>query len=372
MSNYFPISGLAKGKAFCNRQQEREKLKYNIETSTATLVISPRRYGKTSLVHQVLRDIQIPFAHIDLYKALSEEDIVDFILTGIGQLLGKIEPKPDKLIKVAAEFFSGLQITLSAQGYGLSVKWDRKNKRPVDMVIASLEKLDAYAHRSHRQVVIYLDEFQSIYQVMRNNYSIEAAIREVAQKSLNTIYIFSGSTRHIIDGIFNDKARPFYRLCDTIYLKRIETKYYKPYINKAAKERWRHLLNEKVIDQILALTENYPYYVNKLCHLLWASTAMPTIESAKHAWYEYAYESKMSIDKQIDELSLNQKRIMIRLCQAPTAKPFSNHTAREWDMNPASIHQAIKVLIEKDHIYQREDGYYDIVDPLVKTVLYRY
>ena len=80
MQNYFIVSGIAQGKAFCNREAEREKLRYNIQTSAATLVMSPRRYGKTSLIHKVLAEMQLPFAYIDLYKALSEKDIIDVIL----------------------------------------------------------------------------------------------------------------------------------------------------------------------------------------------------------------------------------------------------------------------------------------------------
>ena len=74
----------------------------------------------------------------------------------------------------------------------------------------------------------------------------------------------------------------------------------------------------------------------------------------------------MSIDKQIDELSLNQKRIMIKLSQASNKEPFSKNTAKVWDMSAASIHQAMKSLIEKDYVYKNNDGYYDILDPLIK------
>lgn len=367
--NYFVISGLAADNSFCNRENERKKLAYNIETNAATLVISPRRYGKTSLIHQVFRDTDTLFANIDLYKALSEQDIVDFTLTGIGELLGQMEPIPEKLLKVAGQFFSGLQVGLSAKGYGFSVQWDQKNKKPIEILTSALGHLDTYAKKRNMKVAIYFDEFQSVYQVMRQSYSIEAAIREMAQQATNVVYVFSGSTRHIIDGMFNDKTRPLYRLCDIIYLKRINSEYYIPYIEKAARERWGKKIDNKMITRILELTENYPYYVNKLCHLLWSYEQPPSIESIEQSWKDYAYESKMSIDKQIDELSLNQKRIMIKLCQMVTHEPFGSQIAHKWNMNSASIHQAIKVLIEKDHVYQREDGAYDVLDPLVKAAL---
>ena len=116
-------------------------------------------------------------------------------------------------------------------------------------------------------------------------------------------------------------------------------------------------------------TENYPYYVNKLCHLLWQADAAPTVEQVEISWRQFAYESKMAIDRYIDELSLNQKRILVHLAQHPIRQPSSSKNARSWGMNGASIHQALKVLLEKDYVYQRVDGCYDILDPLVKAVL---
>ena len=58
MKNWFPL-GLAEGKAFCNRVKEREHLEYNITHSIHSLIVSPRRYGKTSLAHKVMTDIKI-------------------------------------------------------------------------------------------------------------------------------------------------------------------------------------------------------------------------------------------------------------------------------------------------------------------------
>jgi hypothetical protein len=155
--------------------------------------------------------------------------------------------------------------------------------------------------------------------------------------------------------------------------KRIQSKYYHPYIDNAAQEKWNQSLDPEVINKILDLTENYPYYVNKLCHLLWAAPSPPTAEIAEQAWIDYALESKMSINKQLDEMSLNQKRIMIHLSRGPVAEPFSQATSMAWQMNSASIRQALHALIEKDHVYQREgDGYYAILDPLVRTTLYHF
>ena len=83
MVNYFPTH-LALGRAFCNRKEEMKWLLYNIENVNPVLIRSPRRYGKTSLALNAFSKIKWPYAHIDFYKALDEEDIEKTILNGHG------------------------------------------------------------------------------------------------------------------------------------------------------------------------------------------------------------------------------------------------------------------------------------------------
>src|SRR5580658_1323635 len=107
--NYFPTY-LALGEAFCNRKEELKRISFDLKGNTPILLISPRRYGKTSLALKSFEQIKWPYAHIDLYKALSEEEIERFILQGIGELLGKIESAPKKLLHLAGDFFASLQV----------------------------------------------------------------------------------------------------------------------------------------------------------------------------------------------------------------------------------------------------------------------
>ena len=85
--DYFPTK-LAAGAAFCNREKEQEELLRCLNNVSPVLLISPRRYGKTSLAMHVLDKNNFLYVHIDFYKELSEEDIASAILNGIGRLLG--------------------------------------------------------------------------------------------------------------------------------------------------------------------------------------------------------------------------------------------------------------------------------------------
>src|SRR5689334_9795680 len=95
--NYFPL-GLAKGKAFCNRVLERKQLKNNIERNKHTIVISPRRYGKSSLVLYSIEENAFVYERVDLFVAVSAKTIEDQILKGVKNLITKVTTAPEQAV----------------------------------------------------------------------------------------------------------------------------------------------------------------------------------------------------------------------------------------------------------------------------------
>src|ERR1700676_2122256 len=93
--DYFP-SKLAKAPRFCNRIKERGLLSNNIKLGRHTVLVSPRRYGKSSLVHQVVVDLQLPCAAIDLFLAHDGKAITKRILDGISSAISHIMPLSQK------------------------------------------------------------------------------------------------------------------------------------------------------------------------------------------------------------------------------------------------------------------------------------
>ena len=77
-TNFFP-QGLATGNNFCNREEEQIHLANNIRSARPTLIISPRRYGKTSLVIFVLECLHIPFTHTTKFSLSSAAQAIKFL-----------------------------------------------------------------------------------------------------------------------------------------------------------------------------------------------------------------------------------------------------------------------------------------------------
>lgn len=365
--NYFPTY-LAFGKAFCNREQETKRLLNNIESQVPTLIMSPRRYGKTSLALNSLKKLKQAYTHIDFYKELSEEGIEKAIMNGIGGLIGKLELRPKQLLKLASDFFADMEIKVVFEKAGLSLDFTRTKKSHSGNISLALEKLQSLAQKKRQKVVLFMDEFQVVGEITKNH-SIEAAIRHMAQQPNNISYIFSGSNRRLLYEMFYDKKRPFYKLCDSIILDRISKYDYEQHLQKISLETWRKKLSDVMLNQIISITERHPYYINKLCSLIWLND-YPTENSVNNLWHEYVLENQSVTQRELELMSVNQRKLLIYLARnEATKEPYSVEFIKQLNMSSGSLSQALSTLIKRDYVYIDKEGYYQILDPLIKYVL---
>ena len=235
--DFFPL-GLAQGQAFCNRVNEREKLSSNIKLNRNTLIISPRRYGKSSLALYVLQEMDVPYVRVDLFLTMDESSMVRAILTGVNNLLNRIISKPMQAIALVKDIIKHLAERWSIGTDGVELLLTRREQSEDALAIKeALFILEQLLAKQKRKAVFFIDEFQEISST-KNSRAIEGAIRNVAEKNKHLAFVFSGSNRHILSNIFDDRARPLYMLCDKIILERIAKGDYKKFIDDIAKQRW--------------------------------------------------------------------------------------------------------------------------------------
>lgn len=234
--DYFP-SKLAKGEQFCNRIAERNSLKRNIELVRHTVLVSPRRYGKSSLVHQIATEVDLAFESIDLFLAHDDKTVIKRMLSGISSIVSQIIPNTHKAAEIVQKYFSNFKVTFNAAGFGLELSRTMSLVDPVDQIFDALRSLALLAEEKQKKVLLFIDEFQDISSA-ENAKSMQGAIRHVAQETQWIVFFFSGSSRHLLLDLFDEKNNPLYMLCDKLLLDRMESKDYHPHLQKAALSRW--------------------------------------------------------------------------------------------------------------------------------------
>lgn len=375
---------LAKDECFSNRVQERQEILNNILKCKHTILSSPRRYGKTSLIYQVIAENNLPCAEVDLFMAVDDASICKFITNAVERVIKEIIPFSTQVSNKILEIFHAFDISvkLGDKVYGLSFKsspmTQTANESYVAQIYEALKSLSELAKLEQKIVVVFLDEFQEI-TAGNSCDAIMGAIRNVAQESEYLTFIFSGSKRHLLSALFNEKRRPLYMMCTNLVLERIKVKEYKEHLNNLSVRRWGEQLDPNCIALMMRYTEAHAYYVNLLCSALWELDHIPSIDEVNSIWLSCVSHEKSRIVDELNNLTHSQKDILKGIALFPTDKPTGIEFTKMLKRPVSTINQSIKSLMEKDIIYkiehedsellQKKAGIFWVLDPMIKYMI---
>jgi AAA+ ATPase superfamily predicted ATPase len=365
ISNYFP-TGIAEGDAFVNRILERKQLEKSMISRQHTLLMAPRRYGKTSLITQVASEIDYPFCVIDLFTVYNQESVNDILIDKIGRLATDLLPPVQQAKKKLLTIFKNMnpEITLSSAGQKLTLQMPKTPNNIADLFL----KLDEAAVLFEKKAIVFMDEMQQI-GFLENGNSIEAMIRHAVERSKNISYCFSGSSRHLLKNMFGDSGRPLYRLCQMMEIERIHHSHYKPHLQKLSQARWGEIISDSVINKIIEITEDHPFYINVLCQNLWLEGSIPNLEKVDEVWNYYIKSNRSLIVDDIISLTLNQKKVLSALAQKPIKEIYSQESMMIFKLTQSSVKRVIDSLLEKDLIFINKLEEYQILDPAIRYFL---
>ena len=338
------------GKYFINRENEKKRLINNFQNGINTILISPRRYGKTSLVKEVIRDFpgdKIKFVFFDLFSIRDEES---FYAMYAKEIIKATASQNDDLLKTGKEFFSKLvpKLTFSFDPMvDLSVGFDwQEVKKTPDEIINLPEKV---ATKKNIRIVICIDEFQNISNIP-NYQDFERLLRSYWQHHTKVSYCLLGSKRHMMINIFNKKSRPFYRFGDMVILNRIDPSFWEEHIINSFNESDKAITVGQA-QRITAYMKNHPYYVQQLCYQVWLSNQREvedqTIEDAITDMLEV---NTIFYQQEIENLSTTQINLLKAITRGETKLTAVDVMNRYKIGTPNNIIKNKKILAEKDII----------------------
>lgn len=368
LTKFFPL-GVAKGASFCNRVNERKKIIQNIHAGRHMMLMSPRRYGKTSLIFFVLEETKLPYAEIDLFVAINSKMVEDQILQGVKELINKVSSKTEQVVSIIKEYIKNLQSrwVVGMNGIGIELIPDKSNDT-ITNIIETLQLLENILKKKRIKACFFIDEFQEIGKLDESQ-GLEGAIRHVAQNTEYLTFIFSGSNRHILANMFHDRSRPLYKLCDTFEIERIQESHYIPFFKKMSLLQWNISLSENIIKEILNQTELHPYYINAFCSILWMDTNPPEQSKIAEKWHEYVVQEKSKTAKELANLNISQKKILISIAKGNVTDISGKISLQKLNLSSATVNKSLKLLQNNDYIGKNENGNYYIIDPLIKSSL---
>lgn len=365
MATPFP-TGLALGETFINRTKERKYLSQRVSNTQHTVLMAPRRYGKTSLVVKVSEEMALPYRMVDLFPTASEEEVRNLIADKVGELIFELSNNVEKTKKIIFKVFKAMnpEVVLGALGLKLQITF---TKNPADDITKLLLNLDEVASQVKEKAVLFIDEFQQISE-LKEFHKLEASIRHAVERSNNITYIFSGSNKHLLSKMFGDDSRPLYKLCHIMELDRITATHYDPYLKEKSQERWGEILSSEMREKIYELTDCHPFYVNMLCQLLWEEE-YPSLDTIEDIWSGYINTQRHFIGPTISNLSMNQRKMLKALAASHKDEALSIAFLAPMKLSASSAQQALEYLQKKGIIQKELDGSYSVLDPAIKYYL---
>lgn len=368
MQDIYFTTKVATPKSFCDREQESRTLSSNIKKNQHTVVVAPRRYGKTSLIMHTLETMKIPFACIDLFCVVYEEDVCQKTAKAISSLVKSMASFSERTVKLLEQSFKSATIAFKAGQIDIRVDFGKSTASAIEQLDDLLNGLETFAAKHKQPVILFLDEFQDVLKVDESN-KIQATIRSVAQHAKYVNFIFSGSSRMMLNKIFDAKNQPLYMLCSKILLDRIPETYFQTHIAQAAKRHWKSEFDNKLIDNILALTEAHTFYVNLLCDKLWELDSLPTLLNIQQCWDQALLENRGKVIADLEPLNTNRLKVLTTIAllngvNEPNSKLFLDHVK----LPLSSTQNAIRFLLNHDYLFEK-DEVLRLVDPLMKKFI---
>lgn len=369
MRNPFVYGEEVSGKNFCNRDREIKELLRDIENGQNVMIYSQRRFGKTSLIKEVLARAKrrgFVTIYVDLYPALTNADFVEIYARSISNTItGRVE----KVFKGLTEILKRLtpRITVDNQGKA-QVEFEINRQADITPYLDDvLKAVKRYSDKKGKQAVVVFDEFQQV--GFFGDDKVEKQIRSEIGSHRNVSYIFMGSKKHLIYDMFGNPNRPLYKSTKHFPLAKIEEGELVKFIKTKFKNTNKKLPTS-LARTIVSISECHPYYTQFLGHVLWELTFVRkeiTEQNISESLKLLLKRESAAYHNILDMLTARQKQVLLALAQrVKHERIFSTAFLVKNNLGSvSSVQRALSSLIEKDLI-DKEKEEYSFIDVFLK------
>lgn len=372
MGNKPFIFGVAtSGDNFTDRKKETERLLLNFQYGVNTVLISPRRWGKTSLVKKVCGLAQsdnLKVVYIDIFSCRSDREFYDMFATAV---IKETSSKFDEWVETAKLFLSRItpKISISPDpttDFSISLEMNPKSEN-IDDILQLPEKI---AQKKNCKIVICIDEFQQIAE-FSDSKTFQKRLRTIWQLQKDVSYCLFGSKKHLMNELFEKKSYPFYKFGDAIYLQKIGTADWVEYICNRFEKTGKHI-SEELAERICKIVDNHSSYVQQLSWLVWVHTDETATENNfKEAYQDLIDQNTPLFEKQTESLTTYQMNFLRAIVGGVESEFTKQEVLTEYQLGSSANVSIVKRALEKKELIEIEKRKISIPDPILKEWLRR-
>jgi hypothetical protein len=375
MANPFVYGEVVPADAFVDRVTELDRLSSDLLAGQKVFLISPRRYGKSSLVRQALRAVERSGALTVDVTVSSYSSYVGF-LEGYARALLAVEARLDRATAWLKDMIGAvrpeIRIEPDAAGKGKGrlaptfpgVRSERDVSRLAQEVFSLPGRI---AEARGRRLAVALDEFQAIGSF--NGGSVEHALRAAVQHQRQVGYVFSGSEPSLMERMLG-RSRPFYKAGPVMRLQKIPADLFAESLEarfRSTKIRPAAGLGAAIVE----LAGNLPYDVQRLAHEVWddaraAGARSVGLENLHATLTRLLGEHHEIFDASWQRFTLAQRAALRAAVLQDGRELLAAETRLRHRLGGASTVQASLTALVREDVLAREGARYVVVDSLFR------
>ncbi|MDR1680075.1 MAG: ATPase [Prevotellaceae bacterium] len=355
---------------FTDRDEDTAQLIRNFKSQINTTIISPRRWGKTSLVEKVATQLMaensdIKVCMLDIFNVRSEEEFYEHFAR---EVLKATANKWEEMAANAREFLSQLlpKISFSPDSQAeisFGVEWSALQKNPDDI----LNLPETIAKAKNIRVIVCIDEFQSVGDYA-DSLAFQRKLRSHWQHHHHVAYCLYGSKRHMLLDIFSNAAMPFYKFGDIMFLQKISNKNWGEFVRKRFKDTGKKIAL-KDAEYLAQRVDNHSYYVQQLAQQAWLRTETNcSAEIVDDALQGIKNQLSLLFVNQIESMTATQINFLKAVLNNETAFT-SQENLQKYRLGTSANLKRIKEALSAREIIDIQNNVVEILDPIFKLWL---
>ena len=367
----FSFGKIVSEDGFTNRVADIKRLTENLQNHVNTILISPRRWGKSSLVKKVAANISnrnTKVIVLDLMRIRNEEEFYKVLAT---ETVKATSNKLNEWIAAGKEFFKHItpKISLGADpmhDFDISFEWMEVEKNYKEI----LNLPENIAIKKKLKLVICIDEFQNCQSFDEPKLFLKR-LRTEWQHQQNVTYCLYGSRQHMMSELFEKQSNPFYKFGDVIYLSKISRSDWISYIRKQFTSTSKSISNE-LANHIAEMVQDHSYYVQQLSYLVWLTTSRTvTHEIVQAAVENLLAQNAILYTRDTENLSNTQFNFLKALANGVHTGLSSKEIGNKYNLGTsANVLKLKKALIQTELIDDQLGIYF--LDPVYELWFKKY
>ncbi len=370
--NPFRYGEVATGKYFTNRVRELAEVQADIRSGQNIVIISPRRYGKTSLIWQAMQQLRrdgILVAYLDLFRAPTKDRFADLLA---GAIYDDLDNPAERMAQNLVDLFRRLpiqpKVIIGPDGQPSFEFSAGPRSRDIDRAIEELLALPGKIARERgRRVALIFDEFQ---QVVEIDEALAGLMRAVFQMQAEVAHVFLGSKRHLMEEVFTGQRQPLYKMAKPVILHPIERADFAAFIRARCAETGQGI-DAAAIDAILDITGGHPQDTQELCYFTWSLAQGERVPLVDVAVVQRALEQVLDAESARyvalwEDLTAQQRLVLIALAAEP-GPVYGEAYRRAHRLGAASsVQRAITRLLQRELVEAVSGNGYRIADTFLR------